>query len=219
MKHDILDKDGKVVEQIELDDRLFDGRVTMPLLHQVVNSYLANTKSLRLASTKTRADVAGSGAKPWRQKGTGRARVGEKRNPLWRKGGVVFGPKPRKTYKKIPKKIKLSALKSALNAKHKDNELIILDKLGVESSKTKQFSDLIRNLKLSKRSLFVDRDFSENSKLSSRNLQDIALARALDLNAYSALNCKNLVLTKAALEILENRILNKIKNQKSKIKN
>jgi len=213
MRQNILDKNGKIVGQAKFNEQLFDGEVNMALLHQVVNSYLANRSSLRAASTKTRADVKGSGAKPWRQKGTGRARVGEKRNPLWRKGGVVFGPKPRSVYKKIPKKMKLSALKSALNAKCSDRELIILNKLDVKYPKTKEFVSLIKNLNLAKKSLFVDRVFTENSRLSCRNLKDAALMRAADLNAYAAINCKNLVLTKEALEILEDRILSNKQNK------
>jgi large subunit ribosomal protein L4 len=207
MKQNVLDKSGKVVAQMKLNEELFDGKVNIALLYQVVNSYLANRRSLRIASTKTRAEVKGSGVKPWRQKGTGRARVGERRNPLWRKGGIVFGPKPRRVYKKIPKKMKLSALKSALNAKCNDKELIIVDKLEIQSSKTEQFLDLVKNLNLSDKSLFVDRDFTKDSRLSCRNLKNTALARASDLNAHLSLNCKNLVLTKEALKILEDRIL------------
>ena len=218
MKENVFNSKGEVVEQIELNENIFDGKISMSLLHQVVNSYLANAKSLRLASTKTRADVQGSGAKPWRQKGTGRARVGEKRNPLWRKGGVVFGPKPRKIRKKIPKKMKIAALKSALNAKYKDKELLILDKVDISSSKTRQFQDVVKNLKLLKKALFVDREFSRDCRLSSRNLKDIILARAPDLNAHSALNCKNIIITKDALKALEERIL-EIKNSDKPNKN
>jgi len=218
MKHDVFDKTGKVVENIELNDILFDGKVRIPLLHQVIYSYLANRRSLRLASTKTRRDVSGSGKKPWRQKGTGRARVGEKRNPLWRKGGVVFGPHPRRTYKKIPQKMKLAALKSALNAKYNDKELIIIDMLDISSSKTKQFSELVKNLKLLRKSLFVEKEFSKETRLSARNLQDIVLSRASDLNAHVALNCKNLILTKEALKVLEDRILSSNKDMQREAK-
>ncbi len=207
MEYPVLNKEGKSLEKIKLNPAIFDKQVNLALLHQVVLSYISNLHSVRKASTKTRGEVKGSGVKPWRQKGTGRARVGEIRNPLWRKGGVVFGPKPRYVYKTIPKKMKLLALKSALNAKLNDKELLILDKLETNSFKTKEFYNLIKNLKLEKRSLFVDEAFSKEVMLSARNLENIDLVRAKDLNAYLALNCKNLILTRKALEILEGRII------------
>jgi large subunit ribosomal protein L4 len=213
MEQDILNRSGKVVGQVKLNQKIFDGRINMSLLYQVINSYLANKASLRKASTKTRGQVSGSGRKPWRQKGTGRARVGELRNPLWRKGGVVFGPKVRNAYKKIPPKMRLAALKSALNSKYNDKELLVLDKLEVKAAKTKEFFQMVKNLKLKKRSLFVDKEFNRECLLSSRNINTVALARASDLNAYLALNCKDLVVTKEALSILENRILGGHKSQ------
>ncbi|MFC1514548.1 50S ribosomal protein L4 [Candidatus Omnitrophota bacterium] len=215
MEHDILNKAGKVIGKVELNPDVFDGRVSMEVLYQAVNSYKANKTSMRMASTKNRAEVQGSGKKPWRQKGTGRARVGELRNPLWRKGGVVFGPRVRHVYRKVPKGLRLSALKSALNAKYGDKELVIMDKLDIEAPKTKTFAAVLKNLKLVKRSLFVDKVFSENLLLSSRNLQEVSLARADDLNAYLALDCKNLVITKDALSILEGRILSKPSRRKA----
>ena len=213
MEQDILNRSGKVVGQVKLNKEIFDGRVNMGLLYQVINSYLANRASLKKAATKTRGQVSGSGKKPWRQKGTGRARVGELRNPLWRKGGVVFGPKVRSVYRKIPPKMRLAALKSALNAKHKDKELVVLDKLEVKAVKTKDFFQMVKNLKLKKRSLFVDKELTRECLLSSRNIPTVALARASDLNAYLALDCKDLVVTKEALSILESRILGSHKPQ------
>lgn len=218
MQEKIIDINGKTVEKMELNKKVFDKTVNIALLHQVVYCYLANKRCVRYASTKTRAEVAGSGAKPWRQKGTGRARVGEIRNPIWRKGGVVFGPKPRRVYKKIPKKMKISALKSALNAKQRDKELVILDKLKIKSAKTKELSTILKKLKLNKKSLFVDKTFSKDSLYASRNIHNMSLSQASDLNAYLALSCKHLVITKDALAVLENRILGKKNNLKVKVK-
>ncbi|RKY43750.1 MAG: 50S ribosomal protein L4, partial [Candidatus Omnitrophota bacterium] len=195
MEYPLLSKEGKNLRNIELNPQIFDGKVNLGLLTQAVYCYLNNLHSIRKASTKTRAEVKGSGAKPWRQKGTGRARVGEIRNPLWRKGGVVFGPKPRYVYKNIPKKMKAQALKSALNAKFKDKELFILEDLKVNSKKTKDFLKIIKALNLNKRSLFVDENFSPKILLSVKNLKNIELVRAKDLNAYQVLNYKNLILT------------------------
>ncbi|MBN2120091.1 MAG: 50S ribosomal protein L4 [Candidatus Omnitrophica bacterium] len=216
MECQVLNKDGKVVSKVKLNQSVFDGRVNMALLYQSVNSYLNNKRSQRLAAVKTRAQVSGSGKKPWRQKGTGRARVGELRNPLWRKGGIVFGPKVRRVYRKIPHKMKRAALKSALNAKYNDKELVIMDKLQLDSPKTKELAAIIKKLGFTKRVLFVDKEFSKNCFLSSRNLEVVELERASDLNAYHALNCKNLVLTEEALKILEEKIL---KSKKPDLKN
>ena len=136
----VLSTQGKKVEQIELEKRVFDGKISEALIHQAVVTYLANQRK-GLASAKTRGEVRGGGIKPWRQKGTGRARVGSIRSPLWRGGGVTFGPKPHSYYKDLPQKMKAMALKSALNAKLRDKEILILSDLKVVSHKTKDFSD------------------------------------------------------------------------------
>jgi len=217
LKHNVFDYKGKVVSHLELNKSLFDGRVNMPLLYQVIDCYRTNRKSQRLASTKTRAYVRGSGAKPWRQKGTGRARVGERRNPLWRKGGVVFGPHPRRVYKKIPKKMGRLALQSALNAKQNDDEIRIIDSFPADTVQTKNIARMLDVLQLDKRAVLVDERLARNFTLASRNVARIHLVRAADLNAYSALDCKYLILTKGALAILESRLLVKQngKNEKS----
>ena len=124
----VLSVQGKEVEQIELEKRVFDGKISQALIHQAVVTYLANQRK-GLASTKTRGEVRGGGIKPWRQKGTGRARVGSIRSPLWRGGGVTFGPKPHSYHKDLPQKMRTMALKSALNAKLRDKEISILSDL------------------------------------------------------------------------------------------
>jgi len=209
MEKEVVDSEGKVVDKIALRDEFFGVKINMSLLHQTVTSYLANQKSMKIASAKTRAEVKGSGAKPWRQKGTGRARVGDKRNPLWVKGGVVFGPEPRRVYKKIPVKMKAGALGSALSAKCKDGSMVILDSLPCPLNKTKDFADLLKKLKITKKSVFVDTGFSQELRRASSNLKDVSLVRASDLNAYWALNCRNLVITRKGIHVLEERLSKK----------
>ena len=122
----VLDASGKEVEKVELDYRIFDRRVSKGSIYRTVHNYLANNRS-RAASTKTRGDVSGGGKKPWRQKGTGRARVGSSRNPLWRHGGVAFGPHPRDFSYSLPKKIKKLALRSALNDRAMNNDMVVIN--------------------------------------------------------------------------------------------
>jgi len=206
MKLDVYSKNGSVVEQIEVSDEIFSGDINVNLLHQVVNSYIQNLKSYKKASTKTRGDVSGSGAKPWKQKGTGRARVGEKRNPLWKKGGVVFGPRPRYVYNDIPTKMRHAALKYAVRSKVQDKEIVVLDNLSNDSGKTKDFVQTMKNLNLSAKVTFVDTTFDSKVALSGRNIPKVEMVRASDLNAYTALNCKKLVVTKNAVAELDSRL-------------
>ena len=141
MKLDVVNQKGKVVRTLELDQKVFDGKINMSLLHQAVVTYLANQRK-GLASTKTRGEVRGGGRKPWRQKGTGRARVGSIRSPLWKGGGATFGPKPRDYSQKMPQRMKALALKSALNAKLNDKELMVIDDIKLRSHKTKECSEV-----------------------------------------------------------------------------
>ncbi len=209
MKVEFKDIQGKSAGEIELNNDIFDGKINQQLLYQVINIYLGRQKSIRKASTKTRGRVSGSGVKPWRQKGTGKARVGEKRNPLWIKGGVVFGPLPGKVSLTLPKKIKKAALKSALNAKLADNQIVFLDNLkdSFSSGKTKDFAAVVNNLKLKGSALFVDSTVPKNVLLSSRNIKRVRVIGAGDLNAYDVLRVKNLVLTKDSLNNIEKRLL------------
>ena len=202
----VLSIQGKEVEQIELEKRVFDGKISQALIHQAVVTYLANQRK-GLASTKTRGEVRGGGIKPWRQKGTGRARVGSIRSPLWRGGGVTFGPKPHSYYKDLPQKMKTMALKSALNAKLRDKEISILSDLKVTSHKTKDFSKIVKSLKLDgvKMRVVVEK-LEPNLKLATRNIKKVLLAKANDIHATEVVDCKRLVLTKQALRDVEERI-------------
>ena len=202
----VLSAQGKEVEQIELEKRVFDGKISEALIHQAVVTYLSNQRK-GLASTKTRGDVRGGGIKPWRQKGTGRARVGSIRSPIWRGGGVTFGPKPHSFYKDLPQKMKIMALKSALNAKLRDKEILVLSDLKIASCKTKDFSKIFKSLKLDgvKVRLVVE-TLESNLKLATRNIKKVLLAKASDVHTTEIIDCKRLVLTKNALRDVEKRI-------------
>jgi len=193
---------GEQVGEIELSDSIFAVEVRPDLMHRVVVNYLANQR-LGTASTLTRAEVSGGGRKPWRQKGTGRARHGSIRSPLWRKGGIVFGPKPRSFKYKLPKKLKRLALKSALSSKVLDNELIVLDELTMEMPKTKEMIKILQNLKADKKSLIVIEDNNENVIKSARNIPGVMTTSADTLTVYDILNHDNLIMTKAAVERVE----------------
>ncbi len=202
----VLNLQGKQIERAELAKRVFDGKVSEALIHQAVVTYLANQRK-GLASTKTRGEVRGGGTKPWRQKGTGRARVGSIRSPIWKGGGVTFGPKPRSYYRNLPQKMRTLALKSALNAKFRDQEILILDDLKVDSHKTKEFYKIVKSLSLGgvKIRLVVVK-LEPNLKLATNNIEKVSLVRACDIHATEVIDCKRLVLTKNALREIENRV-------------
>ena len=205
-KVQVINSKGKKVETIDLDPSVFDGKINKAIIHQAVVMYLANQRK-GLASTKTKGQVQGGGRKPWRQKGTGRARVGSIRSPLWRGGGITFGPKPHSYRKKFPKTMKAQAAKSALNAKIHDKELLILDKSEVKSHKTKEFAQILKNLKIDAEMVrFVIDAWTQNLKLSHRNIKNVKLTKAEDLNTYEILDCKRLIFTKNAIRNVQERI-------------
>ncbi|MCM8773875.1 MAG: 50S ribosomal protein L4, partial [Candidatus Omnitrophica bacterium] len=188
------------------DDKVFDGKVNYALIHQAVVTYLSNQRK-GLASTKTRGEVRGGGRKPWRQKGTGRARVGSIRSPLWRKGAIIFGPKPHSYRKEMPKRMKALALKSALNVKFNDREIVVIDDLNLETYKTKELYKMLVNLGLSEQKVkIVTKSMEENLKKAVSNLEYCALEKASTLNTYKALDCKKLLFTVDALKLVEERI-------------
>ncbi|MCK5392773.1 MAG: 50S ribosomal protein L4 [Candidatus Omnitrophica bacterium] len=203
---DVLNTNGESVEKINFDETIFDGKINPNLMHQAVVTYLANKRS-GLACTKTKGEVRGGGRKPWRQKGTGRARVGSNRSPLWRGGGVTFGPKPHSFNKDLPKKMKLLALKSSLNVKMHEEKIIVLNELTSVSPKTKDFVKIINNLKLDKDKIrLVLVSVENNIKLGSSNLEKVLLCRADDVNTIDVLNCKKLIITKDALKVVQERV-------------
>src|SRR5436190_15731807 len=152
---DVKNLNNDIVGKLDLADAVFAGDINEGLMHQAVKQYLASRRS-GTHKTKTRAEVSGSGKKPWRQKGTGRERVGEIRNPLWRKGGTVFGPRPRDYSAPLPKKMFRAALKSALAKKFKENQLNVVDAFKLESHRTKPFSQILSKLGLERKVLLVD---------------------------------------------------------------
>jgi len=206
----VYDIQGKEVEKISLDRHIFDGEVNSGAIYQAINAYRANQRK-GLASTKDRSEVSGGGAKPWRQKGTGRARVGSNRSPLWRHGGVTFGPSPRDYSINLPQKIKNLALKSTLNVKLKENNFIVLDKLGELSVKTKQVVSILANLKITKKEkitclLLLAKDTAKELKLALRNIDFLSFNQSIDANAYEVLASQKLIVTKEGLIQLVKRL-------------
>lgn len=197
----LLNQKGEKISEVPLDKKIFDGEVNLSLLHQAVRMYQANQRQ-GTHSTKTRGEVSGGGKKPWRQKGTGRARAGSIRSPLWRHGGVTFGPKPREYAYSLSKKIKRSALKSSLNAKLKDQEVILVDKVELKETKTKAFAAFLRALKVEGRALVVVEKMSDPLRLSSRNLPGVCLKTHGDVNAYDLLRYPKIVIEEKAFTAL-----------------
>lgn len=198
----VYELDGKKVSEITFNERLEKTHVSIPLLHEVVTAYLANQRSGN-ASTKTRAEVRGGGAKPWRQKHTGRARAGSNRSPLWRKGGIVFGPKPRSYRQNLPKKKLHIALEMALKSKVLDNDLLVLKQLKIENCKTKTFQQIINKLNLnSKYILVVVKGVDINLKLATRNMNNVKLLSFSELNAYEVLHANKIIITEEAYNLL-----------------
>jgi large subunit ribosomal protein L4 len=199
---DIKNLNNEVVGKLDLADAVFGGPINEGLMHLAVKQYLASLRS-GTHSTKTRAEVSGSGKKPWRQKGTGRARVGEIRNPLWRKGGIVMGPKPRDYEAPLPKKMFRAALKSALAKKLKENQLNVIEAFSLENHKTKAFSQTLAKLGFDRKVLLVDHQENPNLWLAARNLNDVQLLPNLQVTPYHVLNATHVVFTKAAIEALQ----------------
>ncbi|MDK2799007.1 MAG: large subunit ribosomal protein [Clostridiales bacterium] len=198
----LYDMSGKQVGDIELNDDIFGAEVNKTVLHQVVVNYLANQRQ-GTQSTKTRAEVRGGGAKPWRQKGTGRARQGSIRSPQWVKGGVALGPKPRSYKYSLNKKVKRLALKSALSSKVLDNEILVLDSLKLENIKTKEMVKVLDNLKVDSKALIVLPEKDETLIKSTRNIPGVTTTLVNTLNVYDILNHDKFIVTKDAVEKIE----------------
>jgi large subunit ribosomal protein L4 len=193
----VLNIKGEAAGKIELDDAIFGIEINKHAVHMAVVQYLANQRQGN-KSTKTRAEVRGGGAKPWRQKGTGRARQGSTRSPQWTGGGVVFAPKPRDFSFKLNKKMKRLALKSVLTDKVQNDKLIVLDTLELPEIKTKAMVGVCENLDLGK-ALFVMEGANENVVLSARNIPGIKTAGVNTINVYDILHHDSLVITKDAI--------------------
>ncbi len=207
----IYNAEGKEVDTVKLNLSVFDGVVNEAAMYQAINGYRANQRK-GLAATKTRGEVSGGGKKPWKQKGTGRARVGSTRSPLWRHGGVIFGPHPRDFSYVLPAKIKSLALKSSLNAKVRDNNLIILESFKIDNPKVKDAVKIFSNLKLNGKTdkklkvlLLLDK-VSESLRLALRNISFLNFNIAQDTNVYEVMASIKVVMTKDALTQLTQRL-------------
>ncbi len=198
----VLDQAGKVVESIDLPKEIFGIKPNKALIAQAVRVYLANQR-LGTASTKSRGEVRGGGRKPWRQKGTGRARIGSIRAPHWRGGGVSFGPKPKDYSLEMPKKMKQKALLSALSVKFGDKSLVIIKDLELKGAKTKEAFGILKKLELKGKVLVVTSELKDNQKLAFRNIEDTKVATVNNLNTYQVLDNKKLLLTKEAVKKME----------------
>ena len=197
----VYNMEGKEVGSIELNDAVFGVEVNEHLVHMAVVSQLAN-KRQGTQSAKTRSEVSGGGKKPWRQKGTGHARQGSTRAPQWTGGGTVFAPKPRDYSFKMNKKEKRIALLSALSSKVADNKIVVLDAFNLDEVKTKKFAEVMSNLKVDKALVVIEGE-NKNVVLSGRNIPTVKVSATNEINTYDVLKYETLVVTKAAVEKLE----------------
>lgn len=193
---------GEQVAEMELNPAIFAAPINQAAMHEVVVAYLANQRR-GTAATKTRSLVRGGGRKPWRQKGTGRARHGSTRSPIWTGGGVVFGPQPRDYTVRMPKKLKRAALKSALTTKYNNNELIVLDQLVMEEPKTAEIVKLLNNLKVEGKAVILTAESAPAVYKSARNIPLVSTGVVANINTYQVLNSGALILTQDAVAKLE----------------
>jgi len=198
----LFDQKGSKVSDIELNDSIFG---IEPNNHVLFEAIVMQRASLRQGThkTKIRSEVAGGGRKPWRQKGTGRARQGSIRSPQWRGGGTVFGPTPRSYSYKLPKKVRRLAIKSALSSKVLDENIVVLESLAFDTPKTKDFKGVLQALSIDSKALIVTADLDENVALSARNIPGVTIVTADGINVLDVVNHDKLILTKAAVEKVE----------------
>lgn len=205
MKVKVYSKEGKVLEEAEISDKVFALPQNDELIHQVFESISSNQRQV-LAHTKNRGERAGSGIKPWRQKGTGRARVGSARTPVWKKGGVVFGPRKDRNFKKsVNKKMNQKAIATVLSGKLKDGELFVIDKMEFKEKKTKEMAKILKNLKVKGKNLLVFSNKEKEFNLISRNLEKSFGIMTSQLNVSDMLKNKNIIMSKESLKYLEDK--------------
>ena len=201
LKVDVLNMDGKKVEDIELNENVFGVEVNDVVVHTALVNYLANQRQ-GTQSTKTRSEVSGGGKKPWKQKGTGRARQGSIRAPQWIKGGIALGPKPRSYRYSIPKKVKQLAFKSVLTSKLQEGKLVVLDKLNLDEIKTKSMLKVLDNIKVNNALVMLD-EKNLNVQASARNIEGVKTTLVNTMNIFDLLKYNSLVVTKDAVKKLE----------------
>lgn len=202
---DVYDITKKKVSEIELDGSVFDVDVNSDVIHEVVRMQTAS-KRAGTSAVKGRSDVSGGGKKPWRQKGTGRARAGTTRSPVWRGGGIVFGPQPRDYSFSVPKKVRKAALKSALTIKFKEEKLVVLNDFPMDGIKTKTFKGVLDTFGLKSALIVLDKA-DENLEKSSRNIKNIKMMRAEGLNVYDLLKYEHLVMLEPSVKMIEGALL------------
>ena len=198
----VLNMLGEETGSLKLNDAVFAQEYNEPLIHQVVVAYLANQRQ-GTKSALTRSEVRGHAKKPWRQKGTGRARQGSTKGPQWRGGGIVFAPKPRDFSKKVNKEARKVAFRSAISAKLQAKEILVLQNLELKDAKTKSFVELLSNLKIDRTAIFVTKDINENLLRSSNTVSTIDVTTAAQLTVYDIICCDKLVLTEEAIKAIE----------------
>jgi large subunit ribosomal protein L4 len=202
MTVDVVNAQNEKVGSVDLRDEVFGGRVKTDLIHEsVIRANAADRRGTH--ATKSRGMVSGTGKKPWRQKGTGRAQVGEARNPLWRKGGTVFGPQPRSYEYHLPKKVEKGALRAALTQKLRDGEVIVVDALSVGEIKTRAAAELLRRIGVEGKALLVDLKPEDKLSLSVRNIEGVRVLPSNRISARDIINTRRVVVTRAALEKLQ----------------
>ena len=198
----VYNQEGRKTSKLELADSVFGIEPNKEAMHLAVVSYLANQRQ-GTQSTLTRSEVSGGGAKPWRQKGTGRARQGSTRSPQWTHGGIALGPKPRKYKVELNKKVKRLAMKSALSAKVADEEMMIVNKIELEGIKTKAIAEMLTKLKSAKKALIVTADVDETIYKSARNIEGVKVVTVNTLCVYDILNCDSFIVLKDAAKKIE----------------
>jgi large subunit ribosomal protein L4 len=202
---DVVNADNEKIRELRLSPRVFGVKVNEHLLYEAVKHYRAGARA-GTHMTKNRALVSGSGRKPWRQKGTGRARVGEIRNPLWRHGGTVFGPQPRDYSYAMPKKARAAALRSALSRRASEGAVRVVDAFPVDAPRTRILRAILDKLGVAGKTLLVDHHPTENLLLSGRNIPDLKVVAASHLTVYDVLDCRSLLVSQDALQSLEERL-------------
>ena len=201
----VYDIERNLMSEIELNDAVFDAEINEDVIYEVVKMQMISRRR-GAASTKERGEISGGGRKPWRQKGTGRARAGTNRSPIWRGGGTVFGPRPRDYAYKVPKKVRRKALASALTLKLRENRMVILRDFPMDEIRTKRFQEVVDRFGWGKVLFILDKSYPVLEK-SSRNIKNVKMMRSEGINVYDLLNCEHVVLLEPSVKLIEGTLM------------